>query len=175
MKLIRATSGAKRDPFASAPSKYWGTCGGARAVSRSSVWRRRTRAPKCEHVCTTGGYDVKDRSAHRRTLGWVMAHSKMRPVRGEPTRPSKTQGVHCVEGEISIVQSIQLGFSRSLGSANKSAMRRAKWTITARRARLRLAQMKYRYFVPECCKQNAIFKGTSHQNRSYLENISTNR
>ena len=40
-------------------------------------------------------------------------------------------------------------------------MRYAEWTITARRAVLRLAQMKYRYFVPECCKQNAIFSGTS--------------
>ena len=43
-------------------------------------------------------------------------------------QPGKNQRV---EGEISIVQSIQLGFSRSLGSAtlndaNKSAMRRAK-------------------------------------------------
>ena len=91
--------------------------------------------------------------------------------------PSKTQWV---EGEILIVQSIELGFSCSQGSttsneANKSAMLRAEWTITARRAVLRLAQMKYRYFVPERCKQNAIFSGTSHQNRSYLDNISTNR
>ena len=34
-------------------------------------------------------------------------------------------------------------------------MVRAEWTITARSAVLRLAQMKYRYFVPECCKQVA--------------------
>ena len=47
--------------------------------------------------------------------------------------------------------------------ANKSAMLRAEWTITTRRAVLRLAQMKYRYFVPECYKENAIFSGTSHQ------------
>ena len=77
-------------------------------------------------------------------------------------------------------QLIQLGFSRSLGSAtsseaNKSAMRRAEWTIAARRAVLRLAQIKYRYFVSERCKQNAIFSGTSHQNKAYLDNISTNR
>ena len=83
-----------------------------------------------------------------------------------------------VEGEISIVQSIQLGFLLSLGSvtsneANKSAMWRAEWTITARRAVLLLAQMKYRYFDPESCEQNSIFSGTSHQNRSYLGNIST--
>ena len=69
-----------------------------------------------------------------------------------------------MEGEISIVQSIQLGFLLSLGSAtsneaNKRAMLRAEWTITARRAVLRLAQMKYRYFDPESCKQNAIFSG----------------
>ena len=73
-----------------------------------------------------------------------------------------------MEGEISIFQSIQLGVSRSLGSAafneaNKSAMLRAEWTITARRAVLRFAQMKYGCFVPERCKQNAIFSGTSHQ------------
>ena len=47
---------------------------------------------------------------------------------------SKNQSV---EGEISIVQSIQLGLLLSLGSvtsneANKSTMRRAEWTITAR-------------------------------------------
>ena len=76
------------------------------------------------------------------------------------------------KSRISIVQSIQLGFSRSLGSttsheANKSAMLRAEW--------LRLAQMKHRYFVPERCKENSIFSGTSHQNRSYLDNVSTNR
>ena len=64
---------------------------------------------------------------------------------------SKTQRV---EGEISMVQSIQLGFLRSLGSAafneaNKSAMLRTEGTITASRAVLRLAQMKYQYFVPE--------------------------
>ena len=85
-----------------------------------------------------------------------------------------------VEGEISVLQSTQLGFSRSLGSAttneaNKSTMLRAEWTITVRRAVLRLAQMKHRYFVPERCNQIAIFSGTSHQNRSYLDKISTNR
>ena len=55
-----------------------------------------------------------------------MAHSKAQHARGEPTEQNSTAG-----GEISIVQSIQLGFSRSLGSAtlndaNKSAMRRAE-------------------------------------------------
>ena len=112
-----------------------------------------------------------------RTKGCMMAHSKTRPELGEQTEQNSTCG-----GEISMVQSIQLGFrvSRSLGSAtsneaNKSAMLRAEWTTTARRAVLRFVQMKYRYFVPECCKQNAIFSGTSNQNRSYLDNISTNR
>ena len=74
---------------------------------------------------------------------------------------------------MSIVQSIQLGFSRSLGSV--SAMLRTEWTITPRRAVLYLAQMKDRYFVPKRCNQNAIFSGTSHQNRSHLDDISTNR
>ena len=47
--------------------------------------------------------------------------------------------------EISIVQSIQLGFSRSLGSmtsneANKRVMLHTEWTISASLAVLRLAQ-----------------------------------
>ena len=92
-------------------------------------------------------------------------------------QPSKPQHV---EGEILISQSIQLGFSRSLGSAisneaNKSAMWRAERTIAARSAVLRLAQIKYRYFVSEHCKQNAVFSGTSHQNKAYLDNVSTNQ
>ena len=57
-------------------------------------------------------------------------------------------------GEILIVQSIQLGFLLLLGSAtlneaNMSAMRRVEWTITARRAVLRLSHVKYQYFVPQ--------------------------
>ena len=84
--------------------------------------------------------------------GCVMAHSKTQPEHWE--KPSKTQRV---EREISIFQAIQLCFSRSLGSAtfngaNKSVMLLAEWTITARQAVLCLAQMKYLYFVPECCK-----------------------
>ena len=71
----------------------------------------------------------------------IVAHNRLRDgslenatyARGTD-RLSKTQRV---EGEISIVQSIQLGFLRSLGSATsneaiKSAMRRAEWTITER-------------------------------------------
>ena len=43
-------------------------------------------------------------------------------------RPSKNQRV---EGEISIVQSIQLGFSRSLGSATSNeANKSARWPKT---------------------------------------------
>ena len=161
MKLKSSTGGAKRDPLARTPSKCWGTCGGARAVSRG-MWRRRTRAPKWEHVFTTGRYDVKDRRAQK--VAWWL--TRKRDLRAG-NRPSKNQRV---QGETSIVQSIQLDFLRSLGSAtsneaNKSAMRRAEWTITARRAVLRLAQMKHRYFVPERCKQIAIFSDTSHPNR----------
>ena len=60
-------------------------------------------------------------------------------------RPSNTQRV---EVEIPIVQSIQPSFQRPLGGAtsnvpNRSAMLRAEWTITARQAVLRFAQMKY--------------------------------
>ena len=79
--------------------------------------------------------------------------------------------------KISIVLPIQLasGFSRSLGSATsieayKSAMLSAEQTITASQAALCLAQMKYRYFISERCKQNVIF----YEKRSYLNNISTN-
>ena len=71
-------------------------------------------------------------------------------------QPSKYQRV---EGEFSIVQSIQLGFSLSLGSvisneADKSTMRSAEWTITASQAVLHLAQMKltllYLSRLPSC-------------------------
>ena len=67
-----------------------------------------------------------------------MAHRKCDLRAGN--QPRKNQRV---QGEISIVQSIQLGFLRSLGSAtsneaNQSAMLRAEWTITARRAVLEL-------------------------------------
>ena len=85
-----------------------------------------------------------------------------------------------VEGEISIIQEILLGFLRSLGSAiingaNRSTMRRAEWAIAARRAVHQVAQRKDRSFVRECCKQNAIFSVTSYHNRSCLDNISTNQ
>ena len=82
------------------------------------------------------------------TIGCMMAHSKTRPARGEPTGQNST----CGRGNLD--RSNRLGFSRSLGSttsneANKSAMLRAEWTMTAGQGVLRLAQMKYRYFVPE--------------------------
>ena len=68
-----------------------------------------------------------------------------------------------MEAGVNLDQSIQLGFSRSLGStasneAFKSTMWRTERSIIARQAVLRLAQMKYEYFVPELCKQNAIFQ-----------------
>ena len=106
-------------------------------ITSQSQWRSWTSCQQCQV-----------------NLMWFWLH-----LRGEAKR---------VEGEISIVQSIQLGFLLSLGSAtsneaNKRAMLRAEWTngrtITARRAVLCLAQMKYRYFDPESCKQNAIFSG----------------
>ena len=70
-----------------------------------------------------------------------------------------------MEGEIWIVQSIQLCFLLSLGSAtsneaNRRVMWHSEWTITARQVVtvLCLAQMKDRCFDPERCKQNAIFQ-----------------
>ena len=97
-----------------------------------------------------------------------------RPARGEPTEHCKTQRM---EGEISIVQSIQLGFSRSLGSAtsneaNKSAMRRAVHHHRGP-SRAPFGPNEYPCFVLECCNQNAIFSVTGYHNRSYLDNIST--
>ena len=53
VKLIRTTCCEKRDQLARAPSKCWGTCCCARAVSRSMQWWQ-TRALKWEHVCTNG-------------------------------------------------------------------------------------------------------------------------
>ena len=107
-----------------------------------------------------------------RAVECVMAHSKTRPARGEQTQQNSAHG----GGNLDC--SIQLSFSRSPGSttsneAIKSAMLCAEWTIATRWAVLRLAQMKYGFFVPERCKQNAIFSGTSHQNRIYLDNVST--
>ena len=131
------------------------------------MWRQRTLALKWEHVCTTGRYDVNDRHAHRRTIRCVMAHSKTRPARGEP-----------MEREISIFQANQLGFSRSSGSstsneANKSAMRRAEWTITAP-----FGTNEMSIFCPSMLQAERNFfrcKPLSDQNRSYFDNISTNR
>ena len=147
-------------------------CSPMKAQVPRGVWRRRTRTPKKKHVRTIGRYDVKDRRAQK--AAWWL--TRKRDLRAG-NRPSKNQRV---QGETSIVQSIQLDFLRSLGSAtsneaNKSAMLRAEWTIAARRAVLCLAQMKYRYFVPEYCKHNKIFSDTSHQDRTYLDNVSTNR
>ena len=90
---------------------------------------------------------------------------------GKLLGPKKTFG-----GETLIVQLIQLCFLHSLGSAtsnkaNMSTMLRAEWIIFACRAMLHLAKMKYQNFIPESCKQNAIFSGTSHQDRSYLDNF----
>ena len=62
VKLIRATRGAERDPLALTQSKCWGTCCVACAVSRS-MWPLRTRAPKWEHISTTGRYHVNDCNA----------------------------------------------------------------------------------------------------------------
>ena len=58
---------------------------------------------------------------------------------------------------------------------DRRAQQVAWWLARKCYMRAGMAQMKYRYFVPEHCKQNAIFSGTSHQNRSYLDNISTNQ
>ena len=121
------------------------TCGGA-ARSRAACGGSE-RARQSESIYAQLADMVSRIVAHNRWRdgsGYVLAHSK-RPG----NRPGKTQRV---EGEISIVQSIQLGFSRSLGSwtsneAKKSTMRSAEWTITARRAMHRLAQMKNRFFV----------------------------
>ena len=126
--------------------------------------RRRMRAPKWEHVCTTGQYDVKDHHAQLLAQWLTRKHDKR-----AGNQSSKNQRV---EGKISIVQSMQFGFLPSLGSAtsneaNKSVMQPAEWTIIERKlCSPSGAQMKYRYFDPESCKQNAIFSGTSYQNRS---------
>ena len=145
------------------------------AVSRS-IWWLWTRAPKWELVCTTGRYDVKDN--HAQWVAWWLTWKHN--LRAEPTvtdsqaeQNSKHGGINLDSSEILIVQALQIGSSRSLGSWTSNKLLRAK-TIIARQAVLHLAQMKYRYFVQECCKQNAIFSDTSHQNRSYSNNILTN-
>ena len=90
-----------------------------------------------------------------------------------------------MEGKISMVQLIQYGFSRSLGSAtsneanhkslcNLNAARRVPvdhHSAPSSALFAKLAQMKNQYFLPECYKKNAIFSVTSYHNRSYLNNI----
>ena len=110
---------------------------------------------------------LRDDSLENATSMWETDRAKHNAWRGESRNDSN-------------VQSIQLGFSHSLSSAtsneaNKSSMLHTEWTITTHRAVLRWAKTKYRYFVTERCNQNAIFPGKIHQNRSYLENVSTNR
>ena len=122
-------------------------------------------------------------TAHK---GCVMAHSKTLPARGEQTEQNSTS-----EGgnlDCSVHSASRFGFLCSLGSATsneatKSAMWSAERNITAHRAVLCLSEMKYQYFVPECCKQNAIFskadftvllmlasnkQGAGHRFESYL-------
>ena len=92
----------------------------------------------------------------------VIAHLKTRPARGEPTEQNSTRGGQGGNLNRSVDSTSRLLGSATSNEANKSAIRRAEWTITARRAVLRLAQMKYPYFVPEHCKQNAIGSDTGH-------------
>ena len=89
-------------------------------------------------------------------------------VCGEQTKQNSAHGGRNLDCSVDFSS---VSGSATSNEANKSAMRREEWAITARQAVFRLAQMKYRYFVPEDCKQNAIFSGSSHQNRSCLPNI----
>ena len=112
-------------------------------------------APKQEHVCTTGPYDVKDRRAPK--VAWWL--TRKRDLRSG----NWTSKTRWVEAKISMIQSIQLGFSRSLDSAtsneaNKSAMLRAEWTITARRAVLRLAQWNIDIFSQNTASRTQFFR-----------------
>ena len=108
------------------------------------MWRRRKRALKGERV-TVYAQLVN-------MMSRIVTHNRLRDGSLKnaifANRPNKR-----VEGKISIqvVHSIQLGFSRLLGSAafneaNKGAVWSAEWTITTRQAVPRLAQMKYRIF-----------------------------
>ena len=129
----------------------------SRAACRGGERARRSESTYAQLVDMMSRIVAHNR-LHDGSLRWL---ARKRVLRAG-NRPNKTQRV---EGNALVPD-----FLRSLGSAtsnvaNKSVMRVAEWTIAARRAMLHSAQMKYRYFVPECCKQNAIFSGTSHQNR----------
>ena len=121
-------------------------CGGTRVVSS---WSESTYAQLVDMMSWI--------IAHK---GCVMAHSKTLPARGEQTEQNSTSergNLDC-----SVHSASRFGFSCSLGRATSNeATKRAMWSaeqnITARRAVLCLSEMKYEYFVPECCKQNAIF------------------
>ena len=95
---------------------------GSRAIKMlRDLWRRarglaQMRAPKWEHVCTTDRHDSRAQN-----VAWWL--TRKRDLLAE-NQLNKTKRV---EGEISMVQSVQLGFSRLVGStasneANKSAM-----------------------------------------------------
>ena len=83
-----------------------------------------------------------------------------------------------MQTKISIFFAVELGFSLSLPSAvtheaYESGCRRAERAIAERRAMFHLGEMAGRHFVPENCKQTAIFSATNDRKRSYVDNIST--
>ena len=93
----------------------------------------------------------------------VMTNSKTRPARGETTKQNWIRGGKYLDLDSSVDSIWFLAFT-SLGSAtsneaaNKSVMWSAEWTITARQAVLRLAQIKYRYLSQNPASRTQFFQ-----------------
>ena len=120
-------------------------------------------------------------------IRFVMAHSKTLPAQAAP----RDTGINQAKLNVGVVgrgKSRSLRRFRSVShlhlvARHQTNLIRALCCVqsgtspSAKRCSVKvcLAQMKYQYFVPECCKQNANFSGASHQNRSYLDKILTNR
>ena len=99
-KAIRSNGGAKRDPLAHAPSKYWGTCGGTRAVSRCWVARLAAAAnARAEVRARMHNWSVRCQGSSH-TIGCAMAHSKTRPARGEPTEQISMSGGEILDSSV---------------------------------------------------------------------------
>ena len=100
----------QRNPLARALLNWWVTCDGAhtpRSLARHAETSRRGRAAERGRVCTTVRYNIKDRRAQK-TLQSLTRKLKLRD--GDPG-PIEQKSM--LEGKISIVRMVRLGFSRS--------------------------------------------------------------
>ena len=147
MKLIRAISGAKRDPLARAPSKCWGTwCGGGECAGLSES--------TCAHLV-----DMMSRMVVHNRL-----RDETRPARWDQTEQNSTNGGGNLDNSVDSAWFLALNRQCDIkwSQEERDTARRVDHHSVLKTV-LRLAQMKYRYFVPEWIKQNAIFSSINHK------------